>query len=209
MADKAQSRLQRRNRTAILSAALDVFAENGFRGATLDQIASTAGMSKPNLIYYFPGKEAIFVALLNAHMDRWLAPLREIDPDGDALDEILRYVRRKVQMSREMPRESRLFANEIVQGAPRMRDHLAGDLAALFDRTVAVFRRWMDDGQIAQVDPAHLLFSIWATTQHYADFGAQIAVLTGPGDQVIDGADGFLDTLYRRVLAVPQPHPPE
>lgn len=194
------SRLQKRNRAAILAAALDVFAENGFRGATLDQIASAAGMSKPNVIYYFASKEEIFVTLLNQTMARWLAPLREIDPEGEPLDEILTYVRRKLAMSHDMPRESRLFANEIVQGAPRMRAHLAGDLAALFAQTTALIARWIEAGRIARVDPVHLIFSIWATTQHYADFGAQIRVLTAAEADVFGDAEAFLVTMYRRIL---------
>lgn len=192
------SRVQRRNRSAILASALEVFSSHGFRGATLDQIASTAGMSKPNLIYYFASKETIFVTLLNKHMDAWLAPLREIEPSGDPLDQILGYVRRKVEMSREMPRESRLFANEIVQGAPRMKEHLSQDLKVLFDEKCALLAEWMEQGRLAKVDPEHLIYSIWATTQHYADFEAQIDVLSGPG--CIDGAAGFLDNLYRKLL---------
>jgi TetR/AcrR family transcriptional regulator len=195
---KPLSRVQIRNRHAILAAALEVFSQHGFRGATLDQIAKQANMSKPNLIYYFANKETVFVTLLNQHVDAWLAPLREIDQDGAPLDEILTYVRRKVQMSRDMPRESRLFANEIVQGAPRVREHLAGDLKQLFDQTSAVFARWMDEGRIARVDPDHLIYSIWATTQHYADFGAQIDILTGP--DTLDGAEAFLVNLYTKML---------
>ena len=113
---KSLSRVQIKNRNTILTASLDVFAVNGFRGSTLDQIALAANMSKPNIIYYFPNKEAIFITLLDQHMDKWLAPLREIDPDGEPLEQILNYVRRKLQMSHDMPRESRLFANEILQG---------------------------------------------------------------------------------------------
>ncbi len=197
---KAMSKVQTKNRAAILAAALDEFSQNGFRGATLDQIAAAANLSKPNLIYYFPNKEAVFVTLLNQLMDKWLAPLREIDPDGEPLEQILNYVRRKVEMSRDMPRESRLFANEIVQGAPRMKEHLSSDLKVLFDQTRALFQSWMDDGKIAQIDPDHLIFSIWATTQHYADFGAQIDVLTGPKKSVIDTADAFLENLYTKLL---------
>ncbi len=197
---KAMSKVQTKNRAAILAAALDEFSQNGFRGATLDQIAAAANLSKPNLIYYFPNKEAVFVTLLNQLMDKWLAPLREIDPDGEPLEQILNYVRRKVEMSRDMPRESRLFANEIVQGAPRMKEHLSSDLKVLFDQARALFQSWMDDGKIAQIDPDHLIFSIWATTQHYADFGAQIDVLTGPKKSVIDTADAFLENLYTKLL---------
>jgi len=197
---KPLSRVQIKNRNAILTAALDVFSQNGFRGATLDQIATAAKMSKPNMIYYFPNKETIFVTLLNQHMDKWLAPLRDIDPAGDPLEQILIYIRRKVRMSRDMPRESRLFANEIVQGAPRMKDNLSGDLKELFDRTKVLFSRWMDDGKIARMEPDHLIYSIWATTQTYADFDAQIQVLSGPDAKVIDGAEAFLENLFTKLL---------
>jgi TetR/AcrR family transcriptional regulator len=194
------SRVQRRNRANIMGAALDVFSQHGFRGATLDQIATATSMSKPNLIYYFPTKEAIFVSLLNRHMDRWLAPLREMDPDGEPLDEILKYIRAKVRMSREMPRESRLFANEIVQGAPRMRETLGDDLRQLFDHSTKVIGRWMDEGRLARLDPTHLIFSIWATTQHYADFDAQIQILATGDSDIIDSAEEFLVTVYTKAL---------
>ncbi|MCE8469187.1 TetR family transcriptional regulator, partial [Rhodovulum sulfidophilum] len=109
-----RTRIQRRNREAILEAALDVFSQQGFRGATLDQIARKAGLSKPNLLYYFPSKEAMHETLLAGLLDTWLAPLRALDPEGEPLDEILGYVHRKLLMSRDFPRESRLFANEIL-----------------------------------------------------------------------------------------------
>jgi TetR/AcrR family transcriptional regulator len=153
-----------------------------------------------NILYYFEGKEAIFVALLNELIDTWLEPLRRIDPEGDPLTEILRYVRRKLQMSAEMPRESRLFANEIVQGAPRFGNALAGALKDLFDEKCALLARWMAEGRIATVDPQHLIFSIWATTQHYADFEAQIRLLRDDRSDPTAGASGFLDILYVRLL---------
>ncbi|MFN6979284.1 MAG: TetR family transcriptional regulator C-terminal domain-containing protein, partial [Gemmobacter sp.] len=128
---RPRTRIQTRNRDAILAAALDVFSAHGFRGATLDQIADASGLSKPNVLYYFPSKEAIHEALLTDLLADWLRPLREMDPDGEPVAEILAYVRAKLAMSRERPRESRLFANEILQGAPRMAPVLAGDLARL------------------------------------------------------------------------------
>lgn len=193
------SRIQQKNRRIILEAALDVFSQHGYRGATLDQIAEQAGLSKPNILYYFVGKEDIHVTLLNALMDTWLDPLREIDPQGDPLEEILRYVRRKVDMSFQFPRESRLFANEIIQEAPRMGPHLESDLKPLVDETAALIDRWIEEGRVAPVDPRHLIFSIWATTQHYADFEAQVAVLM-EGRDIQSGAVTFVDTLYRRLL---------
>ncbi|PVA09416.1 TetR family transcriptional regulator [Pelagivirga sediminicola] len=193
------SRIQRRNRARISEAALDVFAQHGYRGATLDQIAERAGLSKPNILYYFSGKEEIHVTLLNQLMDRWLAPLRRIDPDGDPLTEILTYVRRKLKMSQKYPRESRLFANEILQGAPRIAPHLEQDLKPLVDGAAATIQGWIDAGRIAPTDPRHLIFSIWATTQHYADFAAQVGVLVEEKSPT-DGAEQFLTTLFTRML---------
>ena len=160
--DRSPTRIQKRNRANILEAALDVFSQNGFRGATVDQIASAAGLSKPNLLYYYPSKEAIFTELLSKLLATWLAPLRDIDPEGDPMEEILGYVQRKLQMSQDMPRESRLFANEIVQGAPRMIDTLSTELRELVDATEVVFQDWMAAGKIPSVHPRHLLFSIWS-----------------------------------------------
>jgi TetR/AcrR family transcriptional regulator len=199
--EKPRTRIQKKNRETILEAALEVFSQHGFRGATLDQIAGAAGLSKPNLLYYFPSKEAIHVTLLSQLMDTWLDPLRDLDASGDPVEELRGYVRRKLQMSRDFPRESRLFANEIVQGAPRMQDGLETDLKALVDEKAAVIRGWIAEGRIADVDPHHLIFSIWALTQHYADFDVQVRAVLGPKRDPLTEAETFLDTLFTRLLA--------
>ena len=198
-ADKKPSRIQQRNRHLILDAALDVFSAHGYRGSTLDQIAEAAGLSKPNILYYFSGKEDIHVTLLNRLMETWLDPLVDMDAEGDPMTELLGYVQRKLDMSRDLPRESRLFAGEILQGAPRMQPHLQADLKPLFDDKCAVIQGWMDAGKLAPVDPRHLIFSIWATTQHYADFDAQVQVLLDSDDPA-PGADTFLRTLFTKLL---------
>jgi TetR/AcrR family transcriptional regulator len=195
-----RTRIQRKNRETILEAALEVFSQHGFRGATLDMIALQAGLSKPNLLYYFPSKEAIHVSLLSQLMDSWLDPLRALDPDGDPMAELRAYMRRKLELSRDYPRESRLFANEIVQGAPRMQAALATDLKTLVDEKCAVIRGWSKAGRIADVDPHHLIFSIWALTQHYADFDVQVRAVLGPGRDPLAEAESFLDTLFTRLL---------
>lgn len=194
------SRIQIANRKRIQDAALGLFSTNGFHGTTLDQIAEACGMHKPNLIYYYESKEAIHLDLLNTLMTEWLSPLDTMDPDGDALEEMLGYIRRKMEMSRLYPRESRLFANEIVQGAPRMLPHLESTLKPLFDRQCGVITHWMDQGKLARMHPAHLIFSIWAVTQHYADFEAQIAVLLPGDDKRAKGAETFVEAMFRKVL---------
>ena len=195
-----RTRIQRKNTESILDAGLEVFSRQGFRGATLDQIAAEAGLSKPNLLYYFPSKEAIHVTLLDRLMQTWLDPLRALDAAGDPIEELLAYVRRKLQMSRDYPRESRLFANEILQGAPRMIGALEGDLKALVDEKSAVIRGWTDAGKLAAVDPRHLIISIWALTQHYADFDVQLRAVLGPGHDPLAEAEGYLEQLFTKLL---------
>lgn len=206
---RAQTRIQREKQDIILEAALDVFSQHGFRGATIDQIAEAAGMSKPNLLYYFPRKEEIHKRLMIGMLDIWLRPLRELDADGDPISELRSYIRRKLEMSRDFPRESRLFANEMLQGAPRIIDVLEGDLRALVDEKAGIIEGWMEAGRIVRTDPYHLIFSIWATTQHYADFDVQVRAVLGEkrgGEARFEDAARFLENLFMHGL-VPRDRP--
>lgn len=196
---KKMTRIQREKRAVIFEAALQTFSEHGLRGATLDQIANAAGLSKPNVLYYFDSKDAIYHELLESLLDDWLAPLHALDASEDPIETLLVYIKRKLDMSREMPRESRLFANEIVQGAPRVLDMLATDLRALVDEKSQLIQGWVDAGKIAPVHPYHLLFSIWAQTQHYADFDVQVRAVMGDADP-FETAPDFVETMYRRLL---------
>lgn len=193
------TRIQREKQDLILEAALDVFSLHGFRGATIDQIAEVAGMSKPNLLYYFPRKEEIHRRLMSELLVTWLAPLREMDENGDPFPEIRSYIRRKLEMARDFPRESRLFANEMLQGAPRIIEMIEVDLKNLVDEKARVLLTWMDQGKLARIDPYHLIFSIWATTQHYADFDVQVRAVLGPdrgGEGRFEDAARYLEQLF-------------
>ncbi len=194
------TRIQRRNSQRILDAALDVFSTQGFRGATLDQIAEVAGLSKPNVLYYFASKEAIYHCLLTRLLDDWLDPLRALDPAGEPVAEVMGYMRRKLQLSRDFPRESRLFANEILQGAPRILEVLDIDLAQLVREKALILTDWMDQGRIAKMEPLHLVFSIWALTQHYADFDVQVRAVLGKDRDPLREAEVFLTQLYTKLL---------
>ena len=176
---RKRTRIQEENEVRILDAALEVFSTYGFRGATVDQIAGLARMTKPNLLYYFRRKQDIYLAVLRRTLEMWLMPLEALSGDGDPAGEITAYIDRKLEMSRENPKASRLFAMEIIQGAPVLGDILTGRLKKLVDEKTAVIRGWIAAGRLAPVDPHHLLFMIWATTQHYADFEVQIRALLG------------------------------
>ncbi|MGV8984683.1 MAG: TetR family transcriptional regulator C-terminal domain-containing protein [Cypionkella sp.] len=200
---KPKTRIQERNSRAILDAGLEVFSANGFRGATLDQIAEVAGLSKPNLLYYFPSKDAVYLALLEQLLRTWLDPLVHMDPEGEPVEEVLAYVRRKLELARDFPREGRLFANEILQGAPHLMPEIAGPLKTLVDEKSALLTRWMDEGRIARLHPVHLIFSVWSLTQHYADFDVQVRAVLGPGHDPFVEAGPFLEHLFRKMLSPP------
>jgi TetR/AcrR family transcriptional regulator len=151
------------------------------------------------LLYYFPRKEEIYKRLMTEMLDIWLAPLREIDSVGDPVSELRSYIRRKIEMSRDYPRQSRLFANEMLQGGPRVLDVLETDLKALVDDKARVMDSWMASGKIVRTDPYHLIFSIWATTQHYADFDVQVRAVLGKdrgGEGRFEDAARFLENLF-------------
>ncbi len=196
---KPRTRIQREKQDIILDAALNIFSLHGFRGATIDQIAEAAGMSKPNLLYYFSSKEEMHRRLLTEMLDLWLDPLRELDAEGDPIPELRSYIRRKIEMARDFPRQSRLFANEMLQGAPHAIDVLEGELKQLVDDKAKVIEEWMEQGKLARTDPYHLIFSIWATTQHYADFDVQVRSVLGKdrgGEGRFEDAATYLEHLF-------------
>jgi TetR/AcrR family transcriptional regulator len=192
-----KTRIQARNKEVILDAALDIFSASGFRGATVDQIASKSEMSKPNLLYYFRRKEDIYVALLEHTLSDWLKPLAELNPAGDPLTELSRYISAKMEMSEANPKASRLFANEILHGAPMIEKFLKGPLRQLVNEKAQVIQSWIAAGRLAPVDPYHLIFAIWAVTQHYADFSVQVDAVLGRREDIKAAQKAVLEILLR------------
>jgi TetR/AcrR family transcriptional regulator len=176
---RAKTRIGEAKVERILDAALQIFSRFGLRGSRMDQIAEAAGMSKPNLIYYFPSKEALYVAVLERTLGMWLDPLAGIDANMDPAEALSSYISRKLASAQSFPDQSRLFATEIIQGAPLLTEALKRDLAPLVEAKIKAIEGWIAAGKLAPIDPTTLIFMMWATTQHYADFAAQVSVLTG------------------------------
>jgi len=164
---------------AILDAALALFSQFGLHGTSLERVADGAGISKTNLLYYYPSKEALYVAVLKQILDIWLAPLKAFRSDLQPLAAIGEYIRLKLEVSRDYPQASRLFCLEMLQGAPLLMAELTGDLKALIDEKTAIIDGWVTHGQLGPVDAHALIFMIWATTQHYADFATQVEAVSG------------------------------
>lgn len=166
-------------RSAILAAALEYFSQFGIHGTSLDKVAERADVSKTNLLYYFPSKEELYIAVLKDLLEIWLAPLRALRADQHPLEAIRHYIRLKLEVSRDYPQASRLFCMEMLQGAPLLKAELAGDLRHLVEDKAAIIEQWVREGKLAEVQPHHLIFMLWATTQHYADFATQVEAVTG------------------------------
>ncbi|WP_085899195.1 TetR/AcrR family transcriptional regulator [Kiloniella majae] len=163
----------------ILKAAESVFAEYGFRGATTSMIAERAKMPKANLHYYFPTKQALYRQVVDNIFNIWLQAADSFDDCDDPVEALTRYIEKKMDISRENPMGSKVWANEIIRRAPVIQDYLETTLKDWTESRVSVIQRWIDQGRINPVDPHYLLYMIWSTTQHYADFNHQIETLNG------------------------------
>lgn len=165
-----------------------IFAAKGFSGASMERIAEIAKISKQNLIYYFPNKDLLYKRVLKEILDIWIEKLSLLESDGATPEAVIRhYVREKMQLSRLYPNGSKVFAHEIISGAPVLKDYLISHLKPQFDRDVAVVKSWINKGLIEESDPEHLFFTIWAATQTYADFSIQMEVLLDK--KTLDQAD--------------------
>lgn len=200
--NRGKTRIQREKTELILNAALELFSRYGFRGTSINKISEKAGMSTPSLLYYFNAKEDIHRELLARTLLLWTGPLNLMRDNGDPVEEICDYVRRKLDMSQNFPRESRLFANEVLMGVPRGHKQIFDPLKSVFDSKIALVEKWINEGKIAPVEPYHMFYSIWATTQHYADFEVQIdALSSNKTANRFAEAEAYLTNMYRCMLA--------
>lgn len=196
---------RRATETAILNAAETVFAEAGFGGATMQLIADLAGLPKANLHYYFTSKEALYRRVVERIFQIWLDAAAAMDDAPGPAQGIGAYIDAKMEISRRHPNGSKVWASEVMHGAPVIQDYLETTLRDWTAGRSAVIRRWIDEGRMAPVDPAHLLYMIWATTQHYADFRHQIEVLNGGplGESDWTAAKASVRQLILRAIGVP------
>jgi len=183
----AAGRIRRDNERVILAAAEAEFAQHGYKGATTAAIARRAGLPKANVHYYFGTKHDLYTRVLGNIVDLWLSAFAAISPEDDPAEALGAYIRAKVMYSKSRPLASRLFAQEVLRGAPHIKTYLATELRLWVERKAGVLRAWAAQGRMDPVDPVHLIFMIWAVTQHYADFDAQ--VLAVMDRESLDDAD--------------------
>ncbi len=176
---RRKAHIRNTNEAHLLACAEAVFAERGLEGASTAMIAERAGLPKANLHYYFPTKLALYRRVLDDIFEEWYRAADTFDASDDPAEAISGYVRAKMELSRRRPLGSKVWANEIIHGATHMQDILSGRVKPWMETRVVVINGWIARGLLAPVDARTLLFAIWAITQHYADFDAQIEALAG------------------------------
>jgi TetR/AcrR family transcriptional regulator len=167
------------NRRKILQAAEKCFAQFGFKGTAVQKIADEAGLPKTNVLYYFKTKQDLYVAVLEETLSLWNSHFDKATVEDDPADVLSVYIAEKMEVSRLHPLASKIFAMEIINGAQNLSGYFDEEHARWMEGRVELINAWINVGKLRKLNPEYLLYSIWASTQHYADFSAQITRLRG------------------------------
>jgi TetR/AcrR family transcriptional regulator len=201
-------RIRERNREKIIKAAEEEFALNGYKGATIQNIAERAGLPKSNVLYYFSNKKRMYSAMFDDILGRWNKVFSDVTPEDDPAKALSSFIRTKVEMSHRYPLASRLFATEIIQGGPFLMEHLRTNMREWMRGRAEVIQQWIDEGRMAKVDPVQLIFLVWSSTQHYADFQVQILMVENKAEyeqRDFDHAADFLTDVILRGCGLEKP----
>lgn len=192
--------IRKKNKTIILNAAKNEFVEHGFQGASIKRIAERANIPRANIHYYFEDKTDIYSQLLDSILDIWNTHYDTLNAQDDPKTALTAYIRSKVMYSKEDPDASKIFASEIIHGAPVLNSYLSGVFKAWVQEKVDVIESWITSKQIDPINPYHLLFLIWSSTQHYADFNVQVAAAMNKTEISSQDFDEVVDSLTSIIL---------
>ncbi len=197
---KPAGRIRQQNEEIILKAAEDEFARHGFKGTSMNAIALKAGLPKANLHYYFTNKLGLYIAVLSNIIELWDSTFNSLSAEDDPAQALSSYIRAKIEFSRRQPEASRVFAMEIISGGACLTEYFTQDYRTWFQGRAAVFQAWIDAGKMDPVDPVHLIFLLWGSTQHYADFATQICRVSGRSRLTRQDMQDASDNLIRIIL---------
>ncbi|MBD2838591.1 TetR/AcrR family transcriptional regulator [Pseudomonas sp. JM0905a] len=197
---KPAGRIRQKNEELILAAAEEEFARHGFKGTSMNTIALRAGLPKANLHYYFSNKLGLYIAVLSNHLELWDSTFNTLNAEDDPAEALARYIRAKMEFSRRHPLASKIFAMEIISGGGCLEAHFDQDYRTWFKGRAGVFEAWIAAGKMDPVDPVNLIFLLWGSTQHYADFNTQICRVTGRKRLTKDDFEAATQNLIHIIL---------
>lgn len=193
-------KIRDRNLTKIIEAAEAEFVQNGYRGTSIQAIADRARIPKANVHYYFKSKSNLYIAVLDNLIHLWNTFFDEITEEDDPAVVLNEFIRKKVELSYTHPRASKLFAMEIIQGAPHLKDYIRTAMRQWVRKKSAIIDTWIEQGRMAKVDSVQLIFLIWSSTQHYADFDTQVLTIMNRAEYEPDMIEDISNFLSRVIL---------
>lgn len=194
-------KIREKNSRIILEAAEVEFVKHGYKGTSMQAISDAAGLPKANVHYYFQSKEKLYHAVLKDILQRWSDILDDMNKDGDPSETLEHYIRAKVDLSVNYPNASKIFATEIIQGAPNLKEYIRTDLRQWVRSKTQIIDHWIEQRKMLPVDPVHLVFMIWSTTQHYADFEAQVLMVTNKLEYETEDIEHIKQFLCHMILS--------
>ena len=208
--DAPEPGIRARNKERILNAAVDLFADKGFHGTHVKEIAQASGLPKTNVYYYFPTKESIYTAVIERLIEGWDRAFEHIETDREPREAIAAYIRAKLEYSRLHAAESRFFANEILRGAKFLERRQRQHIRDVTTQRARVVEEWIRQGRMAPVDPRHFFIMLWSATQFYADFGTLAADVLEKRRLTRKDFDSAAETMTRVILdgCCTPPRPP-
>ena len=200
--DKLQNpgRIRQQNQELIFAAAQNEFVDHGFKGASIKRIAERAGLPRANIHYYYKNKLALYEAVLGDIVQTWNSSFDTIHAEDDPKEALTAYIRAKVMYSKTHPSASRIFASEIIHGAPHLQEYLQGEFYDWMQQKITAIESWIAAGKMTPIDPLYLLFFIWGATQHYADFGVQVLAAMNKENLTSSEFEDIADSLVNLVL---------
>jgi TetR/AcrR family transcriptional regulator len=196
----SEGNIRQKNKAVIFNAAKKEFVTYGFKGASIKRIAERANIARANIHYYFQDKTDLYQQLLSNIIDVWNRDYDTLSVDKDPKQALSAYIRAKVMHSKDDPDSSRIFASELIHGAPVLSDYLKGDFGSWLQSQVDVINAWIEQGMIDKVNPYHLLFLIWSSTQHYADFNVQVVAALNKEAMSDDDFEEVVTSLTQIIL---------
>lgn len=196
----SEGSIRQKNKAIIFNAAKKEFVTYGFKGASIKRIAERANIARANIHYYFKDKTDLYQQLLSSIIAVWNNDYDTLTADKEPKQVLSDYIRAKVMHAKDDPDASRIFASELIHGAPVLNEYLHSDFKIWLQSKVNVIETWIKQGLIDDVNPHHLLFLIWSSTQHYADFNVQVVAALDKEAMSDDDFDAVVSSLAKIIL---------